>query len=229
MKRFMVVGASSGIGQALTRILLQHGHEVLALCRRDVAEEERLSYYRCDVENNLFPKVTEPLDGLAYLPGTITLKPFSQIHEEEFCKDWEKNVLGAFRTLQCYLRQLQKAPKASITFNSSVAATQGMPFHSSIASAKAALEGFAKSLAAELAPRIRVNVVAPTLTQTPLAKTLLQTEDKLHRAEKRHPLQRIASPEDIAQTLYYLLSDESQCMTGEVLHPDGGLSSIRLL
>lgn len=167
------------------------------------------------------------LDGLVYFPGTITLKPFHRLTAEDFLRDFQINCLGAAAAIQAALPSLKAAPAASIILFSTVAVAQGMPFHASVSAAKGAVEGMALALAAEFAPKIRVNVIAPSLTDTPLAGTLLGTEAKREVSAKRHPLQQVGDPEDVAKMVAFLLSDASKFMTGQVLRPDGGLSSIR--
>lgn len=167
------------------------------------------------------------LDGLVYFPGTITLKPFHRLTAEDFLRDFQINCLGAAAAIQAALPSLKAAPAASIILFSTVAVAQGMPFHASVSAAKGAVEGMALALAAEFAPKIRVNVIAPSLTDTPLAGTLLGTEAKREVSAKRHPLQQVGDPVDVAKLVAFLLSDASKFMTGQVLRPDGGLSSIR--
>jgi NAD(P)-dependent dehydrogenase (short-subunit alcohol dehydrogenase family) len=167
------------------------------------------------------------LDGLIYFPGSITLKPFHRLTTADFLQDMQVNLLGAVSAIQSALPALKAAPSPSIVLFSSVAAAQGLPFHASIAAAKGAVEGFALSLAAELAPRVRVNVIAPSLTDTPLAGTLLNSDTKREAAAKRHPLQQVGNPDDVAALAAFLLSDSSRFITGQILRPDGGLSSIR--
>ena len=167
------------------------------------------------------------LDGLVYFPGSITLKPFHRLTSDDFMNEFQVNCLGAVAAIQNALPALKAAPAASIVLFSTVAVAQGMPFHTSISAAKGAVEGMAKSLAAELAPKIRVNLIAPSLTDTALASNLLNTDAKRESAAKRHPLQQIGSPDDIAALVSFLLSDASQFLTGQILRPDGGLSSVR--
>jgi NAD(P)-dependent dehydrogenase (short-subunit alcohol dehydrogenase family) len=165
---------------------------------------------------------------LVYCPGTINLKPFHRFSIEDFQKDYEVNVLGAIKVLQACLKGLKKSESASVVLFSTVAVQVGLGFHSSISSAKGAVEGLAKSLAAEWAPnKIRVNVVAPSLTDTPLASALLGNEDKKEASNKRHPLGRYGQPEDIAGAAVFLLSTDASWMTGQVLHLDGGMSSVK--
>ena len=167
------------------------------------------------------------LDGFIYFPGTITLKPFHRLTPADFENDLRVNFLGAVAALQSALPALKASESASVVLFSTVAVAQGMPFHTSIAAAKAAVEGLAISLAAEFAPKIRVNVIAPSLTDTPLAGNLLSTEAKQEAAAKRHPLHRTGDPADVARLACFLLSDTSRFITGQVLRPDGGLSSVR--
>ena len=169
----------------------------------------------------------ESLDGLIYFPGSISLKPFHRLSAEDFLTDFRINCLGAISAIQSALPALKASASASIVLFSTVACAQGMPFHASIAAAKGAVEGMAKSLAAELAPKIRVNVIAPSLTATALATNLLNSDAKREAAARRHPLQQVGNPDDVAALAAFLLSDESKFITGQILRPDGGLSSVR--
>lgn len=177
-----------------------------------------------DVLKKPFPILDLPLDGIAYLPGSLTLKPFLSLKREDFLKDFEVNVLGAFETIHTYFPLLKE--KSSLVLMSSIAARKGFPFHASIASAKAALEGFAISLAAEFAPKIRVNVVAPSLTKTPLSSIVLNHPEKELSFAKKHPLQTIGEPKDLSSMICFLLSEEAKWITGQVFHVDGGLSTL---
>jgi 3-oxoacyl-[acyl-carrier protein] reductase len=232
-KTYVVVGATSGIGRQVAEDLIGQGATVYALSRRGELPDgpESLIHARCDVlaEQPTFPEIDEPLDGLAYLPGTINLKPFHLLRRQDFVQDLEVNYLGAVKTLQQYLPQLRKAESASIVLMSTVAVQTGLSFHSSVAGAKGAVEGLTRALAAELAPKIRVNAVAPSLTDTPLAASLLNQPAKRESAAKRHPLQRVGTTADIASAVCFLLWEQSDWITGQVLAVDGGLSRIRTL
>ena len=172
--------------------------------------------------------IPEVLHGVAYCPGSIRLRPFRQLKSGEFVEDFRINLLGAVTVLQAYLPLLKKAePSASVVLFSTVAVQTGMPHHASVASAKAAVEGLTRSLAAEFAPRIRVNAIAPSLTDTPLAKNLLSSEEKRKASADRHPLRRIGTSQEIANSAAHLLSDACAWITGQVLAVDGGMSALR--
>jgi NAD(P)-dependent dehydrogenase (short-subunit alcohol dehydrogenase family) len=223
-KNFLIVGGSSGIGKALAKQLSQAGHRVITTSRA------ASGFHRYDaVQDQLnLAELPEVLHGVAYCPGTINLKPFHRLTENDFMEDFRINVLGAVRTLQQTLPLLKNSDGAAVVLFSTVAVQQGMAFHASVAAAKGAVEGLAKSLAAEWAPKIRVNVIAPSLTDTKLAEKLLATDEKKKAAADRHPLKQLGSAEDMAQMAAFLLTNQSGWITGQVFHVDGGLSSVRL-
>lgn len=228
MKHYLIVGGTRGIGAALTAQLIGEGHKVTIWARNavDVAGAQ------CIVNNPAqnTPDLTglpDALDGLVYCPGSINLKPFARLSAEDFLQDFQINLLGAVRSLQSVAPLLKKSEQASVVLFSTVAATLGMPFHASIASSKAAVEGLVKSLAAEWAPAIRVNGIAPSLTNTSLAEKLLNTPEKMDAAAKRHPLQKVGDPKDIAAMAAFLLSPQAAWISGQILHVDGGMSSLK--
>ncbi len=224
-RNLLLIGGNSGIGLVLAERLRAQGDNVICTAR-----EPGEGGANCQRFDALTPERLElppVLDGLVYLPGTVLLKPFHRTSEDDFLRDFQINCLGAVQVIQAALPAMKAAPTASIILFSSVAVAQGMAFHASIAAAKGAVEGLAKSLAAEFAPKIRVNVIAPSLTDTPLVESLLNSDAKRDAAAKRHPLQQIGRAEDVASLAVFLLSDASRFLTGQVLRPDGGLSSIR--
>lgn len=229
-KNFLIIGGSSGIGLALVKLLQQSGANVWVWSRNGESLQgmNKVQHFPVDIAQTEFPadQLPDTLDGLAYCPGTINLKPFRSLDAEQFRSDWEINVLGAVRVLQLAERKLKKADGASVVLFSTVAVGRGMPFHTSVAAAKGAVEGLSRSLAAEWAPRIRVNAIAPSLTDTPLAERLLASDDRKKSAAERHPLKRYAQPEEIAKLALYLLGPDSQWITGQVMGIDGGLSAI---
>jgi len=174
-----------------------------------------------------FPVLDQPLDGLVYFPGTINLKPFSRLTPADFTRDYEINALGAAMLIQHYLTNLKKNEHASVVLISSVAASLGLPFHGSISMAKAALEGLTRALGAEFAPTIRVNCIAPSMVDTPLASKFVDTPEKREQLTKRNPMRKIGTPADIASMITFLLNDDSQWMTGQVLNVDGGMGALK--
>lgn len=228
MKHYVIVGASSGIGFELAKKLSEN-NQITALSRNqnELNSLPNTTFYAVDIseENPGFPAIESAVDGLIYCPGTINLKPFRSLRSEDYLNEWNINFLGAVKTIKHFLPLLQKSENPNIVLFSTVAVKTGMAFHASIAAAKGAVEGLTRSLAAEFAPKIRVNAVAPSLTNTPLAEKLLNAETKLKSAEERHPLKKIGSPNDIANAVQYLL--EANWVTGQIISVDGGMSALR--
>ncbi|MBL7853960.1 MAG: SDR family oxidoreductase [Cyclobacteriaceae bacterium] len=226
--KYLIIGGTSGIGLALTQQLIERGHEVWTASRR-LTGEPRTNHLAFDALTGDAAALALPdaLDGFAYCPGSINLKPFHRLSDAEFLDDFQLNVLSAVRCTRALLPKLKASPRASIVFFSTVAVSQGMPFHASIAAAKGALEGITRSLAAEFAPVIRVNAVAPSLTDTPLAGRLLTSEEKRKASGDRHPLKRVGNADDIATAARFLLTPDSAWVTGQILAVDGGMSSVR--
>jgi len=230
MKNIVVIGGTRGVGQEIVA-LLQGNHQLYVVSRNPPQSAiADVRYIQSDItgalpDATLFPAM---IDGLVYCPGSINLKPFHRITESELLEDWQVNFLGAVKCIQQFLPMLQKGSSPSIVLFSTVAVQTGMAFHASIAAAKGAVEGLTRSLAAELAPAIRVNCIAPSLTNTSLAAKLLSTIDKTEASAKRHPLQRVGQPGDIASMACFLLSEQASWMTGQIIHIDGGLSSVKI-
>lgn len=228
MKNILIVGASSGIGNKLAQILLEEeGVQLYLASRNKVDLDGNFNYQELDINTDFELQLPETLDGLVYCPGSINLKPFHRIKDEEFLDDFKINTLGAARVIRQALPALKKSTSASIVLFSTVAVDTGLSFHTSISAAKGALEGMARSLAAELAPTVRVNLIAPSLTDTPLAARLLSSDDKKQANAERHPLKRLGSTTDMAATAKFLLSDGASWITGQTMKVDGGLSTIR--
>jgi len=233
-KNILVIGGTSGVGKALISNLLKTDASLYVASRKEPEGDvlSKVNHIHLDVNemSDELDALPSELHGLVYCPGTITLKPFQGLKEKDFQSDFDLNVLGAVRVLQASLKKLRAAKGASVVLFSTVAAQLGLNYHSSIAAAKGALEGLGKSLAAEFASKkIRVNLVAPSLTDTPLAKNLLSSDDKKEASDQRHPMGRYGQPEDIANMVAFLLSDNTSWVTGQVLHIDGGLSSLKPL
>ena len=230
MKNYLVIGGSSGIGKSLTNILAASGHQIYATYNKHPQDSiSNIIYSSLDVleETINLDFLPDTLDGIVYCPGIINLKPFSRLKPSSFEEDYKLQVLGAIKVLQEILPRLKASGNASIVLFSTVAVQLGFNFHTQVATSKGAIEGLTRSLAAELAPSIRVNAIAPSLTDTPLAAKLLSNDEKKKANAERHPLKKIGSPKEIADMAAFLLSDKSSWMTGQIIHLDGGMSSIK--
>ena len=224
MSKTLIVGGTKGIGKRISELL--ENSDCIIFSRDEISSTNNNHlYYTLDVKNAEFPDI-EDLSSIIYCPGTINLKPFRSLKEEDFLNDFNVNFMGAVSIIKKYQRNLTKSENASITLFSTVAVSQGMPFHASIAAAKGAVEGLTKSLAAEFAGKIRVNCIAPTLTNTPLAEGILRNEEAIKRSDERHPSKRINSVDDVANTAVFLL--ENNNITGQILHVDGGMSTLKV-
>lgn len=230
MKNYVIIGGSSGIGQALCALLAHEGHQVFASYHsHPISAQPGIEVFKFNSQTDSFDAAQLPdtIHGLAYCPGAIALKPFERIREEDFLADYQLQVLGAIKVLQKLMPNLKKAQEASVVLFSTVAVATGLPFHSLVSSSKGAIEGLTKALAAEYAPVVRFNAIAPSLTDTPLAAGLLNTDQKREANAARHPMKRIGTAEDIAQLAAFLLSDKSSWITGQIHHIDGGISTIK--
>lgn len=231
-KNILIIGAGSGIGEALLKRLNEKNAGNLYASSRSIEKiigASNVHAFELDVtdEDVVFPEIKGPIHALVYCPGSILLKPFRQLKLQEVQKDMEVNVFGFIRMLQHY-EQALKEGNASVVAFSTVAVGSGMPFHTSVAAAKGALEGVVKSLAAEWAPEVRLNVIAPSLTDTPLAARLLRNEQQRQASEQRHPLKKIGTANDLAAMAEFLISGDATWITGQVFHVDGGMSSLRV-
>ena len=229
-KNILLIGGSHGIGLAVAEMLAEDHNVIIASRTSTNLENLNVIYHEFDVTRDDIETLELPdkIDGLVYFPGSINLKPFRALKQADFQEDLQINFLSLVKVVQGLLPKLKQSEQASLIFFSSVAVKMGMPYHTSVSASKGAIEGFSKALAAEYAPSFRVNVIAPSLTDTPLAGKLLSSEEKKQKMDSRHPLKRIGTPQDIANVVVFLLSDKSSWMTGQVLGMDGGLSSINL-
>jgi 3-oxoacyl-[acyl-carrier protein] reductase len=227
MKTIIIVGGSKGIGNALVKVLL-NSHKVINISRTEPEiNHENFTHMSCDVISEDLPEI-EKADGLVYCPGSINLKPFARLSIDDFKTDFEINVLGAVKTIQKYLPILKNGNKPSIVLFSTVASKLGMPYHASIATSKSGVEGLVKSLGAELAPIIRINAIAPTVTDTDLASKLLRNEKMIENITERHPLKKFLKPEEVADMVEFLLSEKSASISGQVFEMDCGIVTFKL-
>lgn len=230
MANYFIVGASSGIGKQLATQLSEAGHKVFGTFNKTAVSENILNveYHSMDVLAEVSVDfLPETIDALIYCPGSINLKPFTRIKVADFLSDFDLQVGGAVKVIQAVLPRLKAAEHSSIVLFSTVAVQTGLPFHTQVAASKGAIEGLTKSLAAEFAPKIRVNCIAPSLTDTPLAAMLLNNDQKKEANAERHPLKRIGSTEDIANMAEFLILDKAAWITGQIMHVDGGMSTVK--
>ncbi len=226
MKNILIIGGSSGIGKAAAEKLAKDNKVIATYNENPITNPDISSFQFNVLEDHISFSLPDELDGLVYCPGNISLKPFSRFSEDDFRKDYELQVLGAVKIIQYALPQLKKSASASIILFSSIAAQKGFGFHSLISTHKAALEGLTLALSAEFAPKVRVNCIAPSLTQTPLSSGILNTEEKIQKFRDSNPMKRLGQPDDIAHAIEYLLSDKASWVTGQVFHIDGGASTL---
>ena len=227
-KNILVIGGNSLIGQEVIKLSNSEGDNVIATSR-SIIDLPLKNFIQLDPNEDLsgLDALPDSIDALLYCPGSISLKSIQRMDISDIREDFRINVEGAFNIIKKVLPNLKKDNGASVVFISSVAANSGMTFHSSIATSKAALEGFARSLASELAPRVAINCVAPSLTNTPMAEHLLDNEKKLQSSHERHPLNAIGDPVKVARVIYNLFSAKEDWITGQTISIDGGLSSLR--
>lgn len=227
-KNILLIGGSHGIGLSLVK-KLQEDHTLF------IASRTKEGLEGLDIEHTEFDATSDELDtaflpdelhGFVYCPGNINLKPFKMMSTDTFEEDMQLNFFGLVKVVKDIMPKM--ADGASMVFFSTVAVGLGMPFHTGVAAAKGAIEGFAKSLAAEYAPKLRVNVIAPSLVDTPLAERMLNNEKKKEKMAERHPLKRVGEAKDIADIAGFLLSDNSSWMTGQVIGVDGGMSTLNI-
>lgn len=228
MKNILLIGGSYGIGLAIAQELQYENKVYVASRSNEFITDLHVTHIPFDATTDTLDtsKLPDFIDGLVYCPGSINLRPFKGLKIENFESDLHINFISMLKVVQTILPNLTASSQSSIVLFSSVAVSMGMPFHTSVSASKGAIEGFAKALAAEYAPKIRVNVIAPSLTDTPLANKFLNSEDKKEKSAQRNPLKKVGTSEDIAQMASFLLSDKSNWISGQIFHVDGGMSTL---
>ncbi len=227
MKTILIVGGSKGIGNSILKNLA-NTHQIINLSRTEPDfKHPNVSHFGIDVLQDNLPDI-DHLDSIIYCPGSINLKPLKRLKIEDFQNDFNINVIGAVKVIQHYLSILKNGTKPSIVLFSTVAAKLGMPFHASVAASKSAVEGLTKSLGAEFAPTIRVNAIAPTVTDTELAAKLLRNEKMEEAMKERHPLKKYLAPEEVADMAAFLISDKAASISGQIFQMDCGIVSFKI-
>ncbi len=232
MSNYLIIGASSGIGKKLSELLSNAGHQVFGTYSKNEIHSDNplLQFHPLNVldETLSLDFLPESLDGIIYCPGSISLRPFERIKPLDFMNDYNLQVVGAIKIIQAVVSKLKKSDNAAIILFSTVAVQTGLPFHTQVSASKGAIEGLTRALAAEYAPTIRVNCIAPSLTDSPLAASLLNSDQKREVNAQRHPLKRIGTTEDSAHMAEFLLSSKASWITGQIMHVDGGISTLKV-
>ncbi|MDG2052311.1 MAG: SDR family NAD(P)-dependent oxidoreductase [Flavobacteriaceae bacterium] len=229
-KNYVIIGGSSGIGKELVSTLVREGHNVFATYNENkVKNNDKVQYQKFNVLNDPLnlDNLPDEIDGLVYCPGSINLKAFKRFTDEDFISDFKLQVVGATSVIKALMPRLATGENSSIVLFSTIAVQNGFNFHSQVSISKGAIEGLTRSLAAELAPKIRVNAVAPSITDTSLAGKFLNTPQKIAAQAEKNPLKKIGEVKDVAEAAAYLLTDKSSWTTGQILHVDGGSSTIK--
>lgn len=227
MKKIVIIGGSKGIGNAILQQQLENNKVYNISRNAPDLSHPNLKHYSLDVLQDALPEI-ENIDTLIYCPGSINLKPIGSLSVDDFRNDFEINVIGAVKVIQKYLPVLKKGTNPSIVLFSTVAAKLGMPFHASIATAKAGVEGLVKSLGAELASVVRINAIAPTITETSLSANILRNDRMKENMVERHPMKGYLKPEEVAKMANFLISDSAKSISGQVFEMDYGIVSFKM-
>ena len=226
MKNYVIIGGSKGIGKETAELLAAEGHQVTVFSRTPYeGPAHTIEWEEFDVlEDEWDDKMPANIDGLVYSVGSINLKPFRGLKPEVFEADFQLQVMGAVKALQAAYKNFNKESTPSVVLYSTVAVQRGMPFHATVSASKGAIEGLTRAIASEWAPKARINCIAPSLTDTPLARKLLSTPEKKAALGENNPMKRVGEAADIAEMTAFLLSDKASWMTGQIVHIDGGQS-----
>lgn len=226
MRHILIIGGTKGIGKAIIDLLIEENK--ITCMSRNVSDYNHVNYNHIQLDATLdnFPDL-EKIDSLVYCPGSINLKPISTLSIEDFRNDFELNVIGAVKSIKKYLPLLKKGENPSILLFSTVATKLGMPYHASVSASKSAIDGIVKTLGAELAPKIRINAIAPTITNTDLASKILRNEKVLENMIERHPLKKILSANEVAKMAKFLISEDGSSISGQIINMDAGIVSFK--
>lgn len=226
MRNILIIGGTKGIGKAIMDLLIEENK--ITCMSRNVSDynHENYNHIQLDATLDNFPDL-EKIDSLVYCPGSINLKPISTLSIEDFRNDFELNVIGAVKSIKKYLPLLKKGKNPSILLFSTVATKLGMPYHASVSASKSAIDGIVKTLGAELAPKIRINAIAPTITNTELASKILRNEKVLENMIERHPLKKILSASEVAKMAKFLISEDGSSISGQIINMDAGIVSFK--
>ena len=226
MKNFLIIGGTKGIGKAIVEEVIEH-NKITCLSRNNTDFVHiNYSHVKFDALSDDLPDL-DSIDCLIYCPGSINLKPISTLSLDDFRNDFELNVIGAVRAIKKYLPLLKKSETASILLFSTVATKLGMPYHASVSVAKSGIDGLVKTLGSELAPKVRINAIAPTITNTDLASKILRNEKVVENMVERHPLKMILSPKEVAKMASFLVSEDASSISGQIFNMDAGIVSFK--
>ena len=227
MKNVVIIGGSKGIGNSILKQVLENNKVINISRTLPEISHPNLTNFQLDVLASELPNIEE-IDVLIYCPGSINLKPIMSLGIDDFRNDFEINVIGAVKSIQKYLPTIKKGTNPSIILFSTVAAKLGMPFHASIATAKSGVEGLVKSLGAELAPTVRVNAIAPTITETSLSAAILRNDRMKENMIERHPMKGYLNPDEVAGMAIFLMSDSAKSISGQVFEMDYGIVNFKI-
>jgi len=226
MRNILIIGGTKGIGKAIVDLLVNENNVICMSRNSTEFSHNNYSHITFDSTVDEFPDF-EKVDTLIYCPGTINLKPISTLSIEDFRKDFEINVIGAVKAIKKYIPILKKGFNPSILLFSTVATKLGMPYHASVSASKSAIDGIVKTLGAELAPKIRINAIAPTITKTELASKILRNDKVIENMIERHPLKKILSPEEVSKMSEFLISENASSISGQIINMDAGIVSFK--
>ena len=226
MKNIVIIGGTKGIGKAVVSEVVDNNNVVCLSRNQTDFSHDNYTFHNFDALVDDYPDF-ESVDCLIYCPGSINLKPISTLSLDDFRNDFELNVIGAVRAIKKYLNLLKKSGSASILLFSTVATKLGMPYHASVSVAKSGIDGLVKTLGSELAPKVRINAIAPTITNTELASKILRNDKVIENMVERHPLKKILSSNEVAKMASFLISEDASSISGQIFNMDAGIVSFK--